>query len=74
MRFERQFKTQAYFRYFLHPFSVPSFRKTEGSLFLLTLKGYFKLFIYLYSEDGFTYGQNDKMLLVRLHVYRSIKT
>ena len=29
---------------------------------------------YLYSKDGFTYGQSIryKMLLVRLHVYRSI--
>ena len=30
---------------------------------------------YLYSKDDFTYGQSIqyKMLLVRLHVYRSIK-
>ena len=31
---------------------------------------------FLYSKDGFTYGHSIqyKMLLVRLHVYRSIKT
>ena len=30
---------------------------------------------YLYSKDGFTYGHSilHKMLLVRLHVYRSIR-
>ena len=30
---------------------------------------------YLYSKDGFTYGHpiQYKMLLVRLHVYRSVK-
>ena len=48
----------------------------EGGLFLFTIKGYFKLFIYLYSKDGFNYGHSIqyKMLLVCLHVYRSIKT
>ena len=32
-------KTQDYFLYFIHLFSIPSFRKTEEGLFLLTLKG-----------------------------------
>ena len=40
MLFEGRYKTQNYFRYFLHLFSVYhlSFRKTEGGLFLFTLK------------------------------------
>ena len=31
---------------------------------------------YLYSKDGFSYGHSIqyKMLLVRLHVHRSVKT
>ena len=54
MLFEGHYKTQGYFRYFLHLFSVPSVifsgkkkkKKREGGLFLLTLKGQFKLFIF----------------------------
>ena len=47
MLFEGRFKTQDYFRSFLHLFSIPSFifSKTGMGLFLFTLKGYFKLFI-----------------------------
>ena len=41
MLFEGWYKTQDYFRYFLHLFSVPSFifSKNKVGLFLLTLKG-----------------------------------
>ena len=38
MLFEGRYKTQDYFRYFLHLFSVPPlifFRKMEGGIFLL---------------------------------------
>ena len=52
-----------------------SFRKTEGSLFLLTLRIVWIIHC-LYSKDGFTYGHSVqyKMLLVRLHVYRCMKS
>ena len=50
MLFEGRYKTQDSFRYFLHLFSVPSFIFSKngsggGGIFLLTLKGLFKLFI-----------------------------
>ena len=48
MLYEDGYKVQDYFGYFLHLFSVPSFifsKRTEGGLFLLALKGQFKLFI-----------------------------
>ena len=47
MLFEGRYKTQDYFRYLLGFFLFHhlSFRKTEGHLFMLTLKGYFELFI-----------------------------
>ena len=50
MLFEGRYKTQDYFQYFLHLFSVPTFifsknGKVGGGEFLLTLKGLFKLFI-----------------------------
>ena len=60
-----------FFIYFLHHHL--SFRKTEWAYCCLPSKD--SLIIhYLYSKDGFTYGQSIqyKMLLVRLHVYRSI--
>ena len=50
-----------------------SLEKTEWAYCCLSSKD--SLIIhYLYSKDGFTYGQSIqyKMLLVRLHVYRSI--
>ena len=47
MLFEVRYKTQDYFRYFLHLFSPPSFifSKNGRGVFLLTLKGYLILFI-----------------------------
>ena len=52
-------------------FNHLSFRKKEGSLFLLTIKRQFNYSLSL-LKDAFTYGHSilHKMLLVRLHVYR----
>ena len=75
MLFEGRYKTQDYFRYFLYfLFHQLSFRKQNVAYCCLPAKD--SLIIQdLYSkDDGFTYGQSIqyKMLLVRLHVYRSI--
>ena len=49
------------------------FEKQNGSYCCLPSKDSL-IFHYLYSKDGFTYGQSIqyKMFLVRLYVYRSI--
>ena len=76
MLFEGRYKTQDYFRYFLYLFSVPSFifSKNGRGLILVYPQRIVSIIHYLYSKDGFTYGHSIqyKMLLVRLHVYRSI--
>ena len=78
MLFEGRYKTQVYFRYFLHLFSVPSFNfsKNRRGLILVYPQRIAEPIHYLYSKDSFTYGHSIqyKMLLVRLHIYRSIKT
>ena len=78
MLFERRYKTQDYFRYFLHLFSVPSFifSKNRRGLIFAYPQRIVCIIHYLYSKDGFTYGHSIqyKMLFVRLHVFRSIKT
>ena len=78
MLFEGRYKTQDYFRYFLHLFSVPSFifSKNGRRLILAYPQRIVQIVHYLYSKDGFTYGHSIqyKMLLGHLHVYRSIKT
>ena len=76
MLFEGRYKTQDYFRYFLHLFSVPSFifsKNWRGAHSCLPSKDSI-IIRYLYSEDGFTYGHSIqyKMILLHLHVYRSI--
>ena len=76
MLFEDRYKTQDYFRYSLCSFSVPSFifsKKQNWAYSCLPSKDSL-INHYLYSKDGITYGQSIqyKMLLVRLHVYRSI--
>ena len=71
MLFDGLYKTQDYFRYFLHLFSVPSFIFSKDGLPSKdSLNHSLSLF-----KDGFTYGHSIqyKMLLVRLHVYRCIK-
>ena len=72
MLFEVRYKTQDYFRYFLFFYL---FEKQNGAYCCLPSKDSLTIH-YLYSKGGFTYGQSIqyKMLLVRLHVYRSIKT
>ena len=80
MLFEGRCKTLYYFRYFLlfiylFIYLFYLFEKQNGAYCCLPSKD--SLIIhYLYSKDGFTYGHSIlyKMLLVRLHVYRSIKT
>ena len=78
MHFGDRYKTQDYFRYFVHLFSVPSFifSKNGRELILAYPQRLVQIIHYLYSKDGFTYGHSIqyKMLLVRLHVYRSVKT
>ena len=78
MLFEGRYKTQDYFRYCLHLFSVPSFifSKNGRRLILAYSQRIVYIIHYLYSKNGLTYGHSIqyKMLLVRLHVYRSIKT
>ena len=78
MLFEGLYKTQNYFRYFLHLFSVPSFifSKNGRRLIFASPQRIVKIINYLFSKDGFTYGNSIqyKMLFVRLHVYRSFKT
>ena len=77
MLFEGRYKTQDYFRYFLHLFSVPSFifSKNRRGLILGYAHRIVLIIHYLYSKDGFTYGHSFqyKMLLVSLHESRSIK-
>ena len=73
MLFEGRYKTQDYFRYFLHLFSVPSliFSKNGGGGAYSYLPSKDSLTIhYLYSKVGSTYGHSIqyKMLLVRLHI------
>ena len=76
MLFEGRYKTQDYFRYFLlfiFCSIIYLFEKQNGAYYCLLSKD--SLIIhYLYSKDGFTYGQSIqyKMFLVRLNVYRSI--
>ena len=59
-------------------FSDPSFvfSKNGRGLILAYPQRIVKIIYYLYSKDGFTYSHSIqyKMLLVRLHVCRSIKT
>ena len=78
MLFEGRYKTQDYFRYFLHLFLFHHllFQKPEGGLILVYPQRIGKIIYYLYSKDGFTNGHSIqyKMLLVRLHIYRYIKT
>ena len=59
MPFEGRYKTQVYFRYFLHLFSVPSFifSKNRRGLIFAYPKRIVQIIHYLYSKDGFTYGQ-----------------
>ena len=72
MLFEGRYKTQDYFRYFLHLFSVPSFifSKNGRGLILVYPQTIVSIIHYLYSKDGFTYGHSIqyKMLLVCLHI------
>ena len=77
MLFEGRYKTQDYFRFFLYLFCsiLHLSEKQNGAYCCLPSKN--RLVIhYLYSKDGFTYDQSIqyKMLLVRLHVYRSINS
>ena len=60
MLFEGRYKTQDYFRYFLHLFSVPSFifSKKKTRLILAYLQRIGKIIHYLYSKGGFTYGHS----------------
>ena len=78
MLFEGRYKTQNYFRYFLHLFSVPSFifSKNGSGLILAYPQRIVKSIYYLYTKVGFTHGHSIqyKMLLVLLHLYRSMKT
>ena len=72
MLFKGRYKTQDYFRYFLHLFSVSSFSfsKNGRGLILVYPQRIVLIIHYLYSKDGFTYGHSIqyKMLLVRLHI------
>ena len=77
MLFEGQYKHKIIFIFFFFSFIFCSiiylFEKQKGACCCLPSKD--SLIIhYLYSKDGFTYGQSIqyKMLLVRLHVYRSV--
>ena len=77
MLFEGRYKKHDYFQYFLHLFSVPSFIfsknvKGEGVYSCLPSKDSLNYSL----KDDFTYSQSIKynVLLVCLHVYRSIKT
>ena len=75
MFFEGRYKTQNYFRFRLSIFCsiIYLYEKQNGAYCCLPSKD--SLIIhYLYSKDSFTYAQSIqyKMLLVRLHVYRSI--
>ena len=78
MLFEGRYETQDYFRYFRQLFSVPSFilSKNGRGLILAYPQRIIQIIQYLYSKDCFTYGHSFQynMLLVRLHVNRSIKT
>ena len=78
MLFEVRYKTHDYFRYFLYLFSVPSFifSKNGMGFFFAYPQKIVYIIHYLYLKYGFLYGHSIqyKMLLVRLHVYRSIKT
>ena len=70
MLFEGRYKTQDYFSI------IYLFEKRKGAYSCLPSKDIFKKNHYLYSKDGFTYGHSIqyKMFIVRLHVYKSIKT
>ena len=76
MLFEARYKTQnTRLLSILSPYIFSSIiyllEKTEEGLLLLTLKGQFKLFIYLYSKDGFTYGHSIQykcFLLVYMYI------
>ena len=77
MLFEGWYKTHYFFIFSLFIFCsiIYLFEKQNGAYCCLALQD--SLIINnLYSKDGFTYGQSIqcKMLLVRLHVHRSIKT
>ena len=71
-------KHKIIFDIFLIYFSVPLFifLKNRMGLILAYPQRIVLIIHYLYSKDGFTYGHSIqyKMLLVRLHVNRSIKT
>ena len=77
MLFGGRYKTPDYFQtFFLLIFSSIIYlsEKRKGAYSCLPSKD--SLIIhYLYSKDGFTYGHSimHKMLLVQLHVYRSMK-
>ena len=74
MLFEGRYKTRLFSIFFFHLFSFPSFIFSKNRRGLILV--YPQTIVYLYSKDGFTYGHSIqyKMLLVRLHIYRSIKT
>ena len=77
MLFKGRYKTQNYCRYFLHLFSVPSFilSKKGRGLILAYRQRIVYVIHYLFSKDGYTYGHSIqyKILLVCLHVHRSLK-
>ena len=79
MLFEGGYKTQDYFWYFLHLFSVPSFifsKKRKGGYSCLPSKDSLNYSLALFKEwfHLWSYCSVKKMLLVRLHVYTSIET
>ena len=75
MLFEVQYKAHGYFRYFLRFFLFHhlSFQKTEWAYSCLPSKDSY-IIHYIHSKHGFIHGHSIqyKMLLVHLHVYRSI--
>ena len=74
MLFEGRYKTHDYFDIFFIPSFI--FSKNGKGLILAYHQRIVKIIHYLYSKDSFTYGHSIqyKMLLVSLHVYRSIIT
>ena len=77
MLFEGRYKTQDHFRYFLHLFSIPPFifsKKRKGPYSCLPLKDSLNYSLSLFKGCTYSDSIHYKMLLVRLHVHRSIKT
>ena len=79
MLFEGRYKTQDYFRYFLHLFPVPSFicsKNEMGLILAYPSKDSLNYLLSLFPKDGFACGHSIQynMFLVRfhVHVYRSI--